>query len=81
MIYSETHERENTQKHEPYLAKALLKNDMPEIKDAIGDMIVVLTNLSELVGLKVEDCIDSAYDVIKNRKGKMSNGTFVKDEK
>lgn len=63
------------------LAKALLKNDMPEIKDAIGDMIVVLTNLSELVGLKVEDCIDSAYDVIKNRKGKMSNGTFVKDEK
>jgi NTP pyrophosphatase (non-canonical NTP hydrolase) len=63
------------------LAKALLKNDMPEIKDAIGDMIVVLTNLSELLGLKVEDCIDSAYDVIKNRKGKMSNGTFVKDEK
>ena len=62
------------------LAKALLKNDMPEIKDAIGDMIVVLTNLSELVGLKVEDCVDSAYEVISKRTGKMINGTFVKNE-
>ena len=62
------------------LAKALLKNDMPEVQDAIGDMIVVLTNLSELVGLKVEDCIDSAYGVISKRTGKMVNGTFVKDE-
>ena len=63
------------------LAKALLKNDMPEIQDAIGDMIVVLTNLSEQLGLRVEDCIDSAYDVIKSRKGKMINGTFVKENK
>lgn len=62
------------------LAKALLKNDIPEIKDAIGDMIVVLTNLSELVGLKVEDCVDSAYKVISKRTGKMINGTFVKNE-
>lgn len=62
------------------LAKALLKNDLPEVQDAIGDMIVVLTNLSELVGLKVEDCIESAYDIIAKRTGKMINGTFVKDE-
>lgn len=62
------------------LAKALLKNDMNEIEDAIGDMIVVLTNLSEQLGLRVEDCIESAYNVIKNRKGKMINGTFVKEQ-
>lgn len=61
------------------LAKALLKNDMPEIQDAIGDTVVVLTNLSHQLGLKIEDCIDSAYNVISSRTGKMINGTFVKD--
>ena len=63
------------------LAEALLKNDRPEIIDAIGDMVVVLTNLAALKDLRIEDCITSAYGVIKNRKGKMENGTFVKDNK
>jgi NTP pyrophosphatase (non-canonical NTP hydrolase) len=61
------------------LAKAILKNDEPEIIDALGDCVVVLTNLAELAGYKLEDCINSAYEVIKNRKGKMENGTFKKD--
>jgi NTP pyrophosphatase (non-canonical NTP hydrolase) len=61
------------------LAKALLKNDKPEIIDALGDCVVVLVNLSELCGYKLEECIESAYDVIKNRTGKMENGTFKKD--
>jgi len=61
------------------LAQAILKKDKPEIKDAIGDMIVVLTNLAYLEDLIVEDCITSAYEVIKNRTGKMENGTFVKN--
>ena len=60
------------------LAEALLKNDKPEIIDAIGDMVVVLTNLAALEKLKLEDCVTSAYDVIKSRQGKMVNGTFVK---
>lgn len=60
------------------LAKALLNNDRPEIIDAIGDIVVVLTNLAKLEDLKIEDCVCSAYDVIKSRKGKMINGTFVK---
>jgi NTP pyrophosphatase (non-canonical NTP hydrolase) len=63
------------------LAKAILKNDKPEIIDAIGDIVVVLTNLAHLEGLDIEDCIDSAYNVIKNRTGKMENGTFKKDKK
>ncbi len=62
------------------LAKALLENDKAEIIDAIGDMVVVLTNLAALHGWKIEQCIDSAYDVISKRTGKMINGTFVKDE-
>jgi NTP pyrophosphatase (non-canonical NTP hydrolase) len=62
------------------LAKALLKNDKPEIVDAIGDIVVVLTNLAYLEGLNIEDCIDSAYMEICQRQGKMVNGTFVKDE-
>jgi len=48
--------------------------------DAIGDMVVVLTNLAKLRGHNIEDCVASAYDVIKSRTGKMINGTFVKSE-
>ena len=62
------------------LAAALLNKDMSEIVDAIGDMVVVLTNLAELEGVKIEDCIDVAYNVIAKRKGKMINGTFVKEQ-
>jgi len=61
------------------LAEALLKSDEPEIKDAIGDMVVVLTNLAHLEGMTIEDCVNSAYEVIAKRKGKMVNGTFVKE--
>jgi NTP pyrophosphatase (non-canonical NTP hydrolase) len=60
------------------LAQGLLKKDGYEIKDAIGDMVVVLTNLAALEGMQIENCIDSAYSEIKSRKGKMTNGTFVK---
>ena len=61
------------------LAQAILKQDKPEIQDAIGDMVVVLTNLAELTGTPIEECIQAAYDVISKRTGKMKNGTFVKD--
>ena len=62
------------------LAKAILNKDKAEVEDAIGDMVVVLTNLAELSELRIEDCIDSAYNEISNRKGKMINGTFVKTD-
>ena len=61
------------------LAEALLKNDKPEIIDAIGDMVVVLTNLAKLEKLDIEDCIENAYATISKRTGKMMNGTFVKN--
>jgi len=74
------------------LSKAILKDDENEIIDAIGDCVIVLTNLTQLCTLykegktlgsieniTIEDCINSAYKVIKNRTGKMHNGTFVKN--
>jgi len=60
------------------LAAALLTKDAYEIKDAIGDIVVVLTNLAVLEGMQIENCIDAAYDEIANRTGTMLNGTFVK---
>jgi len=63
------------------LGRAVLKNDNEEFIDAIGDMVVVLTNMAHLGGTTIEECIDTAYEVIAKRTGKMINGTFVKDEK
>jgi len=60
------------------LAAALLNKDAYEIKDAIGDIVVVLTNLAALEGVTIENCIDAAYNEIANRTGTMLNGTFVK---
>ena len=61
------------------LGRAVLKDNQAEFVDAIGDMVVVLTNMAMLGGTSIETCIDAAYDEIKNRKGKMLNGTFVKN--
>ena len=61
------------------LAKATLEKDQDEIQDAIGDIVVVLTNLAHLNNVNIETCIAQAYNVISKRKGKMINGTFVKD--
>ena len=61
------------------VAKAILKSDQAEILDGIGDCVVVLTNLAHLNNLTIEECIQSAYNEIKERQGKMANGTFVKN--
>ena len=61
------------------IGRAILKNDTAELVDGIGDAVVVLTNLAELAGIPIEECIQEAYNVIAKRKGKMVNGTFVKD--
>jgi NTP pyrophosphatase (non-canonical NTP hydrolase) len=61
------------------LGQAILKNDEAEFIDAIGDSVVVLTNLAKLGGHNIERCIESAYNEISARSGNMVNGTFVKD--
>lgn len=61
------------------LSKAILKDDADEFVDAIGDCVIVLTNLAKLGGYDIEDCINSAFNIINKRTGKMKNGTFVKN--
>ena len=61
------------------ICRAVLKNNHNDVIDGIGDCVVVLTNLAELQGVSIEECIAQAYSEIKNRTGKMSNGTFKKD--
>ena len=60
--------------------RAVLKNNTKELKDGIGDAIIVLVNLAAIAGTSAEECLDMAFTEIYNRKGKMINGTFVKDE-
>lgn len=62
------------------LAGALARGRHDEVNDAIGDMIVVLTVLAAQRGAYIEDCIARTWDEIKDRKGKMRDGVFVKEE-
>jgi len=62
------------------LSSAILKDNQPEVKDALGDIQVVLIILSSQLGYDLEECLKDAYNVIKNRTGKKVNGIFVKDE-
>jgi NTP pyrophosphatase (non-canonical NTP hydrolase) len=62
------------------LAQSILKDDSAEFRDAIGDCVVVLTNLARMRGYWIEDCINESYREIMNRSGRMENGTFVKDK-
>ena len=61
------------------LASALLKKDPYETIDAIGDINIVLIILCEQLGINMSECVNSAYEEIKNRKGKLVDGTFIKD--
>lgn len=62
------------------LASCIAKGKEEIVIDSIGDCVVVLTILAEQSGIKIERCIDLAYEQIKDRKGKMINGIFVKEE-
>ena len=59
--------------------RAILKDNREEAIDGIGDCVVVLTNLAELMDVSIEECIEAAYIEISQRTGKMVNGTFKKD--
>ena len=50
-----------------------------DIKDDIGDMMVVLINIMVRNNLTITECLSVAYDDIKNRKGKMVDGVFIKE--
>lgn len=62
------------------LFEGLAKGDDALIKDAIGDIYVVLTIMSQQLGFTIEECIEIAYDEIKDRRGKLVDGVFIKEE-
>jgi NTP pyrophosphatase (non-canonical NTP hydrolase) len=62
------------------LAGAIARGKEDVVKDSIGDMVVVLTIVAAQSGLTIEECIAAAYDEIKDRKGRMVDGVFVKQE-
>lgn len=61
------------------LSDAIDADDSAEYIDAIGDCIVVLTIMAAQKGINVEDCIAAAWEEIKDRKGRMVDGIFVKE--
>ena len=61
------------------LAQAILKDDDAEFVDAIGDIVVVLTILARQHGTSIERCVEAAWDEIKDRRGRIVNGTWVKE--
>ena len=61
------------------LYEGIKKEDLEEIKDAIGDVFVTLIMQTKAWNLSMAECVQSAYDVISKRTGKMVDGQFVKD--
>ena len=62
------------------LSAGIAKNQPDAIIDGLGDVLVVLIGLSMQLGLDLTECLEVAYNEIKDRKGKLVNGIFVKEE-
>lgn len=62
------------------LCTAINNDNKPEIIDAIGDIMVTLIIQAKMQNISLELCLESAYNVINKRTGKMINGQFVKDK-
>jgi len=61
------------------LIAAIDTNNKAEIEDALGDILVTIIIQAEMQGLELVKCLESAYNVIAKRTGKMVDGQFVKD--
>lgn len=61
------------------LCAGMARSDMDKVADSVGDMFVVMTILCAQLGLDFQTCVLLAYNEIKDRKGKMINGVFVKE--
>lgn len=60
-------------------ASALLRGNHKGTIDGIGDSFVTLIILSKQLGYEPAECLDFAWNEIKNRKGNMVDGTFIKE--
>ena len=63
------------------VAAALCRNDIDELRDGIGDVIVTLVILAQQNNMTLYECLEQAYEEIKDRTGVMSkDGTFIKEQ-
>ena len=51
-----------------------------DMKDDLGDMMVIMLNIMKRNDYTIEECLQIAYNDIKDRKGRMVDGIFVKEE-
>lgn len=51
-----------------------------EMADSLGDTLVVLIILADILGYDLRECLRGAYDVIKDRRGRTEDGNFIKEE-
>lgn len=61
------------------VASALVRKDIDALRDGIGDTVVTLIILAQQNDMDLYECLNTAYDEIRDRKGKMIDGTFVKE--
>ena len=62
------------------LCAGIVRRDKAEVQDALGDMFIVMVAIAELEELDIKECISSAYDEIKDRKGHLNTlGNFIKE--
>jgi len=62
------------------LLDALNKQNIDEAKDAIGDIVVTLIMVCAVLNLDLVQCLNGAYNEIKDRKGYLTKeGVFVKE--
>lgn len=61
------------------IGAALSRGNLEALKDGIGDTVVTLIILAQQHGWSLQECLQFAYDEIKDRKGETRNGTFVKE--
>lgn len=63
------------------VAAALCRNDVDELRDGIGDVVVTLIILAQQYNMTLYECLEQAYGEIKNRTGVISkDGSFIKSE-
>lgn len=60
-------------------AAGVARGNVDSVKDGIGDCVVCLTILAAQYNMAIEDCIAAAWNEIKDRKGRMQNGVFIKE--
>ena len=61
------------------LSAGINKKDEEKIKDSLGDSLVTLIILAQDLNFDLLDCLNKAYNVIKDRKGKVIDGSYIKE--